>query len=244
MRHTSWNVDSWVCVEPTSLQRVVRRIIARPGRWLLRYRAFNVGTVPLEGGCIIAPNHGSKIDPFVFSFGTKRSIRFMSKYQALEWPFIGWVIAYGGGFPVRRGQDGQPALTIAQRILAAGGVLMMFMEGKMVRHQEPVGDPKRGLAVLALQTGCAVVPTAAYGNKPSHAFGRKRRFWRRRQVTVIWGAPLHFEKVEEPTPERVDEARDQIWDAVMDLYDTAKRIDALRSARDEEGISQLTVGFA
>ena len=146
----------------------------------------------------------------------------MSKYQALEWPVIGRLIRWGGGFPVRPGQDGQPALQVAERILESGHGLIMFMEGKLVRTPE-LGKPFNGLARLALRTGVPVVPVAAWGNKPAWVYGR-RRFGAMPRTTVVWGEPMSFERISDPSESDITSARDAIWDEVRRLHELAREL--------------------
>lgn len=214
--------DDWVSVDPHWLQRLGRSLTRRIGRWIFRYRGYGRERIPREGGFIIAPNHGSYVDGFFFGHGPTRTVRFMSKYQALEWPVVGRIIMWGGGFPVRRGQSGQPALEIALRVLESGHGLIMFMEGKLVRTPE-LGHPHRGLAVLALQSGAPVVPVAAWGNKPAWVYGRKR--WRQLpRTTVVWGEPLSFPRVAQPDDASIERVRDEIWAEVSRLHEIAREL--------------------
>jgi 1-acyl-sn-glycerol-3-phosphate acyltransferase len=227
------SVDKWVRVRPHRLQRLARLITRRPGKLLFNYRAFGAERIPAEGGFIIAPNHGGWFDSAFFAFfahGHNRTIRFMAKYQVLEWPIVGPIVARGGAFPVRKGHgQSRAALEVARRILQQGHGLMMFMEGRMVRDTAELGEPHRGLAVLALQSGVPVVPVAGWGIKPAWAYGRKRRPWRRPRVTVVWGEPMYFPKVEEPSMQLVERVRDVIWAEVTRLHGFARQLDAMES---------------
>lgn len=216
MRIEDLTAEDWVRVNPHRRQQVIRLLTRRIGRLIFRYRGYGRERIPGEGGFIIAPNHGSYVDGFFFGSSTNRQLRFMSKYQALEWPIIGRIIRWGGGFPVRPGQDGQPALLIAERVLEAGHGLIMFMEGKLVRTPE-LAAPYSGLARLALRTGVPVVPVAAWGNKPAWVYGR-RRFTALPKTTVVWGEPIVFAREEAPSDERVIEVRDAIWAEVARLH--------------------------
>lgn len=224
------SVEDWVRVRPDRLQRAVRWVTRRPGRLLFRYRAFSSERVPRWGGFIIAPNHGSYFDGPFFAHGFDRTVRFMAKYQALEWPVIGRIIRWGGGFPVRRGEGAAHGLQIARAVLRAGDGLMMFMEGRLVR--EPgLGAPRNGLALLALQTGVPVVPVAAWGNKPAPVYGRPRRPWRRPRITIVWGEPMRFDPDDDPTPEVVAAVRDEIWAEVARLHEVAHYLHHLPDGR-------------
>lgn len=217
----------WTHVDPTPLQRLIRRIVTRPGRWWLRFRAYgHQPRVPEAGGFILAPApHGAYADPFIFALGQPRTrLRFMAKYQALEWPFIGRVIRWGGGFPVHRGGGrSAAALDVAKAVVDSGDGLVIFMEGKLVLDHDGLGTPRDGVARLALATGAPVVPVAAYGAKRAVAYGR-RGLLHRPRVTLVWGAPLSFPVEHEPTSERVAEVRDAIWAAITECFDQARAI--------------------
>ena len=221
MRIADRSVEDWAAVDPARTQGLVRWITRRPGRWLFRYRSYGSERVPSSGGFLIAPNHGSYFDGFFFMHGFSRTIRFMAKYQALEWPVIGRCIRWGGGFPVRRGDHGQPALEMARRILERGHGLVLFMEGHLVRHPG-LGEPRNGLPRLAVETGVLVVPVAAWGAKPAGVYGRRRLPWRRPRTTVVWGEPMRFQQRADPSPELVAAVRDEIWAEVARLHELAR----------------------
>ena len=230
--------DDWIDRDTSWMQRLVRVLFSRPGRWWMRYRGYgHQPRVPETGGFLLAPApHGAFGDPFVFGLGQpRRQLRFMAKYQALEWPILGRLIRWGGGFPVHRGGNrSHKALAVAERILESGDGIVIFMEGRLELEDDGLGTPRNGLALLALRTGVPVVPVAAYGSKRARAYGsRWYKHWPK--TTVVWGAPLQFEHVDEPSPERVAQVRDEIWAAVSRLFDQAKAIHFTPGGRPPAG---------
>lgn len=219
--------SDWAHHDPTVPQRILRWLMTRPGRLLYRYRGYGyLPRVPEEGGFLLAPGpHGAFADPLIFALGQQRPrLRFMAKYQALEWPVIGRIIAWGGGFPVHRGGSrSDAALEVARTVVESGDGLVMFMEGKLVLDHDGLGTPRNGLARLALATGAPVVPVAAYGAKRAVAYGR-RWWWHWPKVTAVWGAPLTFERDAEPSKERVEAVRDTIWAEVTRCFEHARAI--------------------
>jgi 1-acyl-sn-glycerol-3-phosphate acyltransferase len=92
--------------------------------------------------------------------------------------------------------------------------VLMYPEGGRSRSGE-LGEPKRGLGRLALENGVPVVPAAIVGTQ-------KARNWKRLnfpKVTVLYGEPVRFEKVENPTPEQQQEAAELVFERVKALYD-------------------------
>ena len=117
--------------------------------------------IPREGPVILAANHNSNADAVLIgAFLTPRLVRrihWIGKKEMFEWPIVGWMARNGGVVPVDRGAADVEAFRVAQRILQAGHVLMVFPEGT----RSPTGElqqPKDGLALLALRTHATIVP--------------------------------------------------------------------------------------
>jgi 1-acyl-sn-glycerol-3-phosphate acyltransferase len=103
----------------------------------------------------------------------------------------------------------------ANKILDNGGCVAMYSEGGRSRTGR-LGDRVRpGIGRLALQSGATVVPIAVYGS--SHV-----RNWRRLRfprVTVLYGEPIRFERVPEPTRGQQRAVAEQIFAEVRTLYE-------------------------
>ena len=194
MKLERYRPKDWAC-PPTLLQRACRALLARPGRWFVRYRAYGAQPrVPANGGFLLAPGpHGSFRDPLVFGLGQERpQLRFMVAEKVMRLPLVGRFLRWGGGFPVIRGQGRSDALLIARTVATSGEGVVVFMEGKLVLDTEGLGTPRDGLARLALETGLPVVPVAGYGTKRRTVY--RRPWWRGPQaVSMCWGEwPMSF----------------------------------------------------
>ncbi|MCW2922224.1 MAG: 1-acylglycerol-3-phosphate O-acyltransferase [Thermoleophilia bacterium] len=230
--------EDWAAHDPTWPQRLVRWLWSRPGRVIYRYRGYGAHPrVPTEGGFLLAPGpHGAFVDPFIYALGQPRTrLRFMAKYQALEWPVLGRLIRWAGGFPVHRGGSrSQTALGVAQTVVESGDGLVVFMEGRLELDHTGLGTPRNGLARLALATGVPVIPVAAWGSKRARAYG-KRWWYHWPRVTVVWGEQLQFPKEDDPSEERVAQVRDEIWAQVHVCFDQAKAIEFAPGRRPRRG---------
>jgi len=238
MKIDHFQPDDWINVNPKWVQRFVRWFFSRPGRHIYRYRGYGHDPrTPSEGGFLLAPGpHGAFLDPFVFALGQKRTrMRFMAKYQVLEWFGVGRIVRWGGGFPIHRGGGKSiSGLEVARNIVAKGEGLVMFMEGRLELDGVGLGNPRSGLARLALGTGAPVVPVAAWGSKRARAYG-KRWWYHWPRVTVVWGEWIQFPQEEHPTEERVEEVRDAIWERVSRCFDQANAIAHRPSGRPPKG---------
>jgi 1-acyl-sn-glycerol-3-phosphate acyltransferase len=132
-------------------------------------------------------------------------------------------------FPVRRGHHDEEAFKTAHAVLARGDLVVMYAEAGRSRSGE-LGKPRHGLGRLALESGAPVVPTAIAGSE-------RARDWRRLQfpkVTVQFGEPLRFERVEEPTKEQAQAASEIVFERVREMHTRLAREGrrgALRAAR-------------
>ena len=127
----------------------------------------------------------------------------------------------------------------AVTILDRGDTMAMYAEGGRSRTGELSTKPRRGIGRLALLSGAPVVPVAIVGS--SHV-----RNWKRLQfpkVTVHYGEPFAYERVEAPTRDQEQAAADAIFAEVRALYDKATpparppepRASARPLAGDEQG---------
>jgi 1-acyl-sn-glycerol-3-phosphate acyltransferase len=194
-----------------------------------RARGFATQNVPEAGPAIIAPNHFSFLDHFFIAVYLRRKVQFMAKSQLFKAP-MQFIYRHGGVFPVRRGYRDGEAFTTAHTILDRGDIVLMYPEGGRSRSGE-LGEPKAGLGRLALQSGVPVVPAAIVGTQ-------KARNWKRfnfPKVTVLYGEPVRFDRIENPTREQQQAAAELVFQRVKALYDGLREGDrktAIQRARE------------
>ena len=139
---------------PILADRLLRPLVCA----VYRVRIHGGERIPARGGCILAANHDSLLDPFVLGVATRRPVRFMAKAELWENPVVAWVMDGLGAFPVRRAAGDRAAAARGAALLEAGEVIGMFPEGTALPYRnKPWG---RGAARLALQTGAPIVPVA------------------------------------------------------------------------------------
>ena len=182
---------------------------------LIAFRARGLGSENVPGGpLILAPNHASFMDHFFTGAFVRRRIQFMAKSQLFHNPIGAYIFGHGGVFPIRRGHADEEAFTTAFAILGRGGAVGMYVEGGRSRNGEVAEQGRPGIGRLALESGAPVVPVAILG---SHQV----RNWKRLQlprVTVCYGEPLRFERVEHSTREQQQAAADLILQRIRGLH--------------------------
>ena len=165
---------------PGRLYGAVRILAALVLRTWFRLRVSGAEQLPARGGAIVAANHKSFLDAFFLGLATRRHVRYMAKAELFKGP-LARLLPRLGAFPVRRGEADAEALETARRILAEGGLVVVFPEGTRVDEPDALGSPHHGAGRLALETGAPIVPTAILGT--SH----------------LWIGPI-------PKPRRIDVA--------------------------------------
>jgi 1-acyl-sn-glycerol-3-phosphate acyltransferase len=108
----------------------------------------------------------------------------------------------------------------------------MYCEGGRSRTGR-IGEVARpGIGRLALESGAMIVPVAVYGSS-------RVRNWRRLQfptVTVQYGEPFRYARVEEPTRDQQQAVADAILEEIRGLYEGLEAVGrpaALARARAE-----------
>jgi 1-acyl-sn-glycerol-3-phosphate acyltransferase len=205
--------------EPDWVYEAVRIATTLYAWTFFRARGIAAEKVPASGPVILAPNHFSFMDHFFLGISIRRKVRFMAKSQLFERP-MQWIYTHGGVFPVRRGYADEEAFITANSILERGGVIAMYSEGGRSRTGKLSDKVRPGIGRLALESGAPIVPVAIHGSS-------RVRNWKRLQfpkVTVLYGDPIRWERVAEPTRDQQQEVANAIFAEIRALYE---RLDAV-----------------
>jgi 1-acyl-sn-glycerol-3-phosphate acyltransferase len=200
--------------EPDWNYEAVRLVTTLFGWTFFRARGIRAEQVPPTGPVILAPNHFSFMDHFFLGIPLRRKVGFMAKSQLFKRP-MQFIFTHGGVFPVRRGYADEEAFITAESILARGGTIAMYCEGGRSRTGRVGQEARPGIGRLALESGAPVVPVAIHGSS-------RVRNWKRLQfpsVTVLYGDPVRWERVESPTREQQQAVADQILAEIRALYE-------------------------
>jgi glycerol-3-phosphate dehydrogenase (NAD(P)+) len=181
----------------------------------------------IKGGLIVAANHRSFLDPFVIGgcLPWRRPMNYVAKVELFERRWQGWLLSRLGAFPIRRGESDEESMETARLAVERGGVVCMFPEGTRIRRGT-LGNPRRGVGRLALQTGSPVLPTAVIGTE------HVRRGWRirPRKVKVRLGKAMTFPVAEEPSQALAETVTGRIWPNVLLQWEDLGGLPPMRRA--------------
>jgi glycerol-3-phosphate dehydrogenase (NAD(P)+) len=181
----------------------------------------------VKGGLIVASNHRSFLDPFAVGgcLPWRRPMNYVAKVELFERRWQGWLLSRLGAFPIRRGESDEESMETARMIVERGGAVCIFPEGTRTRRGT-LGNPKRGVGRLALQTGAPVIPTAVLGTE------HVRRGWRirPRKVKVRLGKAMTFPRAEEPSPALAETVTARIWPNVQLQWEDLGGLPPMRRA--------------
>jgi glycerol-3-phosphate dehydrogenase (NAD(P)+) len=190
---------------------IVRAILQAFFHLYFRLRRIGIEHIPSGGPLLLASNHRSFSDPFMIGMCLRRPLRFVAKVELFDKRWKAWLLLALGAFPIRRGESDEEAMETARLILERGGAVGIFPEGTRVRPG-PLGEPKRGVGRLAIETGAPIVPVAILGTE------NIRRGWliRPRRVTVRCGSPLTFPRPLDRAPRHglAQEITNRVWSCV------------------------------
>ena len=169
--------------------------------WIARRRlgptVKGLQNIPKHGGAIIAANHLAVIDDALLPITCPRMIHFMGKAEYFEARASRAGSRSGGSPPSACSRSTVPAAQVARRvepcaeILEDGHLFGIHIEGT----RSPDGRLYKGhtgVAKLALETGCPIIPVAIIGSDALQPVGTVVP--KKGRTQVIYGTPIPVER--------------------------------------------------
>ena len=154
--------------------------------WNLRIRGRI--TIPSGQGAVLVCNHRAGVDPAFIVPATRRMTYWMVAREYVEFPPIAWFFRIMEVIPVNRGGVDTKSTKSAIRLASGGGIVGMFIEGRINQTNRLLLPGRPGAAMVALKAKVPVVPCyiagSPYGGTYYSSFGI------RAQVRVKIGQPL------------------------------------------------------
>jgi 1-acyl-sn-glycerol-3-phosphate acyltransferase len=214
-----------------------------------RHEWIDGDKLPADGGCVIALNHISHVDPLTLAHimhDHGRLPRFLAKSGLFDVTFLGAVMKNTGQIPVARmTSDAVSAYSAAVQAVKDGKAVVFYPEGTITRDPDlwpMVG--KTGAARVALESGAPLVPMAQWGPHEILApYAKRPHLLPRRTVRVKVGDPVDLDDLRgrPVTAELLHEATERVMDAITHLLEDLRgeKAPAERFDPRKRGISQI-----
>ena len=225
-------------------------IILRPTFLLTTRPDWVDGTkIPATGGCVLAMNHLSHVDPLtaaVFTHDHGRLPRYLAKSGLFRNKALGYFMRAAGQIPVERSTvSAAGAYDAAVAAVRAGECIVVYPEGTITR--DPGLWPmkgKSGAARIALETGCPVIPIGQWGAQELLApYARKPDLFPRKTIHIVVGDPVDLsDLVDQPrTAAVLAEATERIMAAITTIVEGIRGETAPAERFDprEAGIAEI-----
>lgn len=178
--------------------------------------------IPESGGCVVALNHVSHIDPllsahFVYDHG--RIPRYLAKSGLFKNPLLAGFLTSAGQIPVERlTRNANTAYDAAVEAVDQGECVVVYPEGTLTRDPDlwpMVG--RTGAARIALDTSCPVIPVGQWGAQDVLApYARTPDLLPRKHITMRAGDPVPLEDLRESerTQQNIKAGTERIMNAI------------------------------
>ena len=165
--------------------RISRSIFSFLARAYFHLDVRGLQHIPRHGGAIIACNHPSVLDGIFLLVVSSRPVRFLVAENFYNHPLLKPFFRALGSIEVFRTKTHNgDALRTAVEALERGELVGIFPEGT-VHFGGTMQQVKQGVALLALRTGCPVIPLGIMGSREAFPPDAKIPFPR----PIAWNFP-------------------------------------------------------
>ncbi len=183
--------------------------------------------VPAAGGCIVAFNHISHIDPLLsahFLYDHGRLPRYLAKSGLFKNKVLSRFLRSAGQIPVERlSRNAVGAFDAAVDAVRAGECVVVYPEGTLTRDPDlwPMAG-KSGAARIALETGCPVIPVGQWGAQGVlPPYSSRPRLLPRQRIFMKAGDPVDLSDLltKPRSTETIADATARIMSAIVALVE-------------------------
>jgi 1-acyl-sn-glycerol-3-phosphate acyltransferase len=192
-----------------------------------RHEWIDGENLPAQGGCVIAVNHTSHVDPLTLAhlmYDHGRLPRYLAKAALFDVPVVKSVLHGTGQIPVARmTTDAASAYNSAVEAVQDGKAVIFYPEGTITRDPDlwPMRG-KTGAARVALDAGVPVIPIAQWGaHEILYPYAKRPHLVPRRTVRVKVGKPVDLDDLrgKKLTPDLLKDATDRVMAAITELLE-------------------------
>jgi 1-acyl-sn-glycerol-3-phosphate acyltransferase len=157
--------------------KVCATISAVIAKSMFFFRSYGSENIPHEGGCLLAMNHESYLDPPLAGISAPRELFYLARKTLLDWPILGPIFPKLNVIPVDQERADMSALKTVIKQVRAGHCTVIFPEGS--RTTDGAFLPAQpGVGLIIAKTRCPVIPARIFGAHRAFPRGGKPRPFR------------------------------------------------------------------
>jgi len=169
--------------------KICATISAVIAKAVFSFRAYGTENIPMEGGCLIAMNHESYLDPPLAGISAPRELFFLARKSLLKWPVVGRILPSLNVIPVDQERADMSALKTVIKQIRGGQGTVIFPEGS--RTPDGVLQPAQpGAGLVISKTRCPVIPARIFGAHEAFPRGGTPRPFR--PIHIVFEPPMEF----------------------------------------------------
>jgi 1-acyl-sn-glycerol-3-phosphate acyltransferase len=153
------------------------------------FRVYGREKIPNKGGCILAMNHESYLDPPLAGICCKRAIYFLARKTLLQWPVLGPIFPKVNVVPVDQDRADMSALKTVIKLVRGGACTIVFPEGARTLDGK-LQPAQPGLGLVIAKTLAPVVPMRIFG--AHEAMPRGGKGFRPHPIRIVIEDPMIF----------------------------------------------------
>ncbi len=145
----------------------------------------------LSGPLIVVCNHTAGVDPILVSSGCPRRVAWIMA-EDMRLPRLDWFWNWQRVIFVNRTKEGRKGLRQAREVLANGGCIGIFPEGRLERPHGRLLPFNPGVGMLVKRTSARVLPVIIEGTP--QAENAWQSIWTRSDATVRFMRPVSYQQ--------------------------------------------------
>ena len=162
-------------------------------RLFFSFHVYGREKIPNAGGCILAMNHESYLDPPLAGICCRRPIFYLARKTLLEWPILGPIFPKINVVPIDQERADMSALKTLIKLVKSGECTIVFPEGARTLDGK-LQPAQPGLGLVIAKTLAPVVPMRIFGSHK--ALPRGGKGFHPGPIRIVVGDPMIFSKAD------------------------------------------------
>jgi len=160
---------------------------------VFKFKVIGRENVPKEGPLLLACNHASYLDPVLLATALPRRVNLLARENLFDKAWKRFILLRWKSIPMRREQLDKGVLKTVMGLLKEGEIVGLFPEGTR-SPDENLLPGKAGVGMLVSFAKLPVLPV--YMKGAYLTMGKVHRKFKCTPITVVFGKPMEFPKVE------------------------------------------------